>query len=346
MSGRSGDQHQLPVAAMRKQLQHAGAMSFPSRLSTSSKALVLLPLLLLGFIYLFVYPKEFQLQSLMASCAQPPATLMSSSRLGDETTTMATVKPDFRLLIGVLTRADVYERRHLLRMVYNLQRLSSQALAAQVDVRFVFCRLYKDDQRVLVPLEILLHGDIIVLDACEENLNEGKTYTYFSTVASLYADDPYDYVMKVDDDIFVRLPELLASLAKMPREDAYYGATIPCEEMDPHNGYMSGMGYALSWDLVQWVATSDIARNHTVGPEDMMTGQWLREGGKGKNRFNAKPAMHDYLLPVPVDKCEHELMPDSIAVHRLKDNPRWAQVLGYFNFTAALKPSKFYNMKS
>ncbi|XP_048533764.1 uncharacterized protein LOC125512716 [Triticum urartu] len=335
-----GEHHQAATAA-RKQ-QHA--VGFP-RLSTSSKALVLLPLLLLAFIYLFVYPKEFELQSLMSSCVPPPGTYTAAngSTLSSASAIAYARKPDFRLLIGILTRADVYERRHLLRMVYGLQLAADPALAAQVDVRFVFCRLYKDDQRVLIPLEILAHGDVIVLDGCEENLNGGKTHTFFSAVAELYADAPYDYVMKADDDILIRLPALVASLGAMPREDMYYGATIPCNSMDPGRGYMSGMGYALSWDLVQWVAgAGEVTRGRTVGPEDRMTGEWLRVGGKGKNRFNAKPAMYDYPLPVPVDECSHEFVPDTIAVHRLKDNPRWAHALGYFNFTAGLKPSKFY----
>jgi hypothetical protein len=90
--------------------------------------------------------------------------------------------------------------------------------------------------------------------------------------------EPYDYVMKADDDIFLRLPQLVASLDGMPRDDMYYGATIPCDSMDPFREYMAGMAYALSWDLVQWIATSDVARNHSVGTEDMLTGLWLRIG--------------------------------------------------------------------
>ncbi|AQK56064.1 Beta-1,3-galactosyltransferase pvg3 [Zea mays] len=312
--------------------RHGGGGGGLPRLSASSKALVLLPLLLLAFIFLFVYPKEFELQAMLSACG-PAAAEPAAVR-----------KPEFRLLIGVLTRADLYERRHLLRMVYGLQLASPGGLAAHVDVRFVFCRLYKDDQRVLVPLEILAHGDVIVLDGCEENLNGGKTYTFLSAVAALYADEPYDYVMKADDDIFLRLPQLVGSLGGMPREDMYYGATIPCDSMDPFREYMAGMAYALSWDLVQWIATSDVARNHSVGTEDMLTGLWLRIGGKGKNRFNAKPAIHDYLNPVPVDQCEHEFMPTTIGVHRLKSNPRWAEALKYFNFTAGLQPSKFYKI--
>ncbi|GJM87064.1 hypothetical protein PR202_ga02982 [Eleusine coracana subsp. coracana] len=297
-------------AAMKR---HHGSVP---KLSASSKALILLPLVLLAFIFFFVYPREFELQAMMSACSSPPPGTYAAARLAEPAVSR---KPDFRLLIGVLTRADLYERRHLLRM---------------------------DDQRVLVPLEILVHGDVIVLDGCEENLNGGKTFTFLSAAAEIFADEPYDYVMKADDDIFVRLPQLVESLSGMPREDMYYGATIPCSSMDPFHEYMAGMGYVLSWDLVQWIATSDVARTHSVGTEDMLTGKWLHIGGKGKNRFNAKPAIHDYLNPVPVDQCEHAFTPSDIAVHRLKSNPRWAETLKYFNFTAALQSSKFYKIDS
>lgn len=158
--------HDLPV----KKQHHL----FP-KLSRPTTVLIVLPLLLLGFIYLFVYPKEFYLQSLVTSCTGSTYTVANF-------TDTVTRKPDFRLLIGVLTRADLYERRHLLRMVYSLQMGN---LTAHVDVRYVFCRLYKDDQRILVPLEILKHDDIIVMD-CEENLNNGKTFSFFSSIAQMY----------------------------------------------------------------------------------------------------------------------------------------------------------------
>jgi hypothetical protein len=57
-------------------------------------------------------------------------------------------------------------------MVYGVQLRS---LSAQIDVRFVFCRLQTDDQRVFVQLEILAHGDIIVLDAgAKLSLGQGR----------------------------------------------------------------------------------------------------------------------------------------------------------------------------
>jgi hypothetical protein len=242
----------------------------------------------------------------------------------------------FSILIGVLTRADLYERRNFLRMVYGIQSTP----VARIDVRFVFCSLYKDDQRILVALEIMRYKDIIILD-CEENMNSGKTYTYFSSLPAMGL--RYDYVMKVDDDTYFRIDKLAESLRPLPREDTYYGFVIPCESQDPFREYMSGMGFALSWDLVQWIESSPIAKNRSEGTEDMMDGIWLNEGRKANNRFNNKPTMYNF-PGSDIPACAHDLIPDTIAVHKLKDQERWFQVLKYFNVTLAVKESKLYNL--
>lgn len=271
-------------------------------------------------------------------------------------TTAATAIPDFRLLIGILTLADHYERRNLLRLVHGVQL---PVRAAHIDIKFVFCNLTKEDQKVLVALEIMQYNDIIILN-CTENMNKGKTYTYFSSLPTMLDSDvegmnsnssnttksvrPYDYVMKADDDIFFKLDRLAESLRDLPREDLYYGFVIPCAEMNPHLRYMAGMGYVLSWDLVNWIRTSDIPGQHLLGPEDKMLGEWLNRGNRGKSRFNTKPAMYDYPIEKPNDKCSHEFVPDTIAVHRLKDKTKWIRTLKYFNITDGLKPSKMYHI--
>ncbi|URE24610.1 Galactosyltransferase [Musa troglodytarum] len=194
-------------------------------------------------------------------------------------------------------------------------------------------------------MEIMRYDDIIILN-CTENMNEGKTYAYFSSLPKLFDGDrpPYDFAVKADDDIYFRFPKLIESPKKMPREDLYYGFVIPCDSMDPFQEYMSGMGYLLSSDLVEWISTSEVAKNNAAGPEDMMTGKWLREGKKGKNRYNTKYAMYDYAIPEPIDACSHEFVPDTIAVHRLKDNLKWARTLKCLNVTDSLKPSKLYRV--
>uniref|UniRef100_A0A0E0QRS5 Hexosyltransferase n=1 Tax=Oryza rufipogon TaxID=4529 RepID=A0A0E0QRS5_ORYRU len=293
-------------------------------------ALLLLPVALLAALLLVVYPNEFALQASLAGAAA------CGDHQGGGGGGGVQAAPEFRLLIGVLTLPARYERRHLLRMVYALQQ-PAVASRARVDVRFVFCRVGSPEDRVLVSLEAMAYGDVVELD-CPENMDNGKTHAYFSSVPRLFGggEAAYDFVMKADDDTFFRLPELAESLSRAPRRDLYYGCMVPCDYVRGSNEYMSGMGYLLSWDLVEWiVAAAAEIEGRTGGPEDRTLYSWLRRGGRGRNRVDVKPAMYNFPGRHP---CSHEFIPDTIAVHQLKDNRRWARTLQYFNFTAALKP--------
>nr|CAD1827414.1 unnamed protein product [Ananas comosus var. bracteatus] len=279
---------------------------------TLTLVLVLLPLFLLALIFLLVYPNESKLQAGPATdCSR------SSSVLHDAFTYGITVKPDLRLLIGILTLPDSYERRQLVRHAYSL---GQPAHAAHVDVRFVFCNLTKEEQRVLVGLEIMQYDDIIILD-CQENMDGGKTYTFFSSLPRLFADAPYDYAMKTDDDTYVRVANLVGALNSKPRESLYFGLMTPCFGVHSENRYMSGLGYVLSWDLVEWISKSDVAREHQTGPEDLVTGRWFKEGGRSVQMYDATPAIYDY-MEMPYMCYRHEFIPETIAVHKLKGNLR------------------------
>ncbi|XP_051197962.1 beta-1,3-galactosyltransferase pvg3-like [Lolium perenne] len=297
--------------------------------SISTAMLLLLPFGLLVAVILVVYPNELALQS--SPTCQNNAGLTATDVVG--------VAVDFRLLIGVLTLPGLYERRNLIRTVYALQQPSLPA-SRIVDVRFIFCRVASEEERVLVALEAMRYGDVVELD-CTENMDNGKTYSYLSSVPALFGASAYDFVMKTDDDTFFRLPQLAESLGRAPREDLYYGCRVSCDmRRAAKDEYMSGMGYVLSWDLVEWIAAAEVIRNRTAGPEDWTLRKWFGLGGKAKNWVDAKPAMYDF--PQPRDACAHQLVPDTIAVHKLKDNERWSTTLKFFNFTAGLQPSKFF----
>ncbi|GLJ30569.1 hypothetical protein SUGI_0605280 [Cryptomeria japonica] len=40
----------------------------------------------------------------------------------------------------------------------------------------------------------------------------------------------------------------------------------------------------------------------------------------------------------------HKFIPETIAVHKLRDRERWFTVLNYFSFTSYLKESKLYHI--
>ncbi|KNA03410.1 hypothetical protein SOVF_208850 [Spinacia oleracea] len=301
---------------------------------------------------------RFESLSNLSKCAFSPSLVSNSSSSDSLPLSLRTIKSSFssstsssssssgedeiRILVGVLTLPDQYQKRHFLRMIYGTQSPEG----ARVDLKFVFCNLTKEDQKVLVALEIMRYDDIIILN-CQENMNKGKTYTYFSSLPHIFSNNegpypPYHYVLKTDDDTYFRLDNLVKSLRPLPREDLYYGYVIPCPSMDPFVHYMSGMGYLVSWDLVEWIKESDIPKSHLEGPEDKIFGDWMRNGHRGKNRFNAKWSMYNY--PIPHTGCTHELWPDTIAVHLLKTQEKWIKTLEYFNVTKHLKPSKLYHI--
>ncbi|XP_064963479.1 probable beta-1,3-galactosyltransferase 13 [Musa acuminata AAA Group] len=309
---------------------HQPAMEKLSGFRVPKASFILLPMSLVAIIFIVVYPNDLRLQCLVTAGCQPRPQLSAAP------------KHAHRLLLGVFTVPDAYARRSLVRHAYLLQRASLPADAA-VDVRFVLCNLTKEEQRVLVAMEIMLYDDIIILD-CAENVNDGKTYDYLSSLPRvLDAGRAYDYVVKTDDDTYYRLDRLAETLRRLPREDVYLGLRVPCWGKDEGSGFMSGMGYLLSWDLVEWIATSEVVRKKMKGPEDIMTGAWLNEAGRGRNRFDMNPRMYDY--PEGPDTCfRHGFTPDTIAVHKLKDDLKWAKTLQYFNVTQGLRSSKLFHI--
>ncbi|KAJ1263972.1 hypothetical protein BS78_09G227500 [Paspalum vaginatum] len=337
-------------ASLYKQLGLTGA---GSPLSGRHLLLLVLAAGFLAFTVFVVHPNEFRIQSFFAGggCSRPSSAddaspvAVSAPPAQAASSTEPDGDDDVRILIGIQTLPSKYARRHLLRSVYALQAQEHPSLAGRADVRFVFCNVTSPDDAVLVALEILRYGDILVLD-CAENMDNGKTYTFFSTVARAFnatagSRPRYDYVMKADDDTYLRLPALAASLSGASRSDAYYGLQMPCdtENFYPFPPFMSGMGYALSWDLVQWVASSELARREQDGPEDMWTGRWFNFAGKAKNRYDMAPRMYNYKGASPDSCFRHGFVPDTIAVHMLKDDKRWAETLSYFNATAGLPRS-------
>uniref|UniRef100_V5E3F9 Galactosyltransferase n=2 Tax=Kalmanozyma brasiliensis (strain GHG001) TaxID=1365824 RepID=V5E3F9_KALBG len=77
-----------------------------------------------------------------------------------------------------------------------------------------------------------------------------------------------DYVVKVDDDAYVVLEELERHLRVAPRQLTYWGYLV-------RNWFMAGEAYALSSDLVQYVAHSENVLHYIKGKEDKKVAQWI-----------------------------------------------------------------------
>ncbi|GAC93114.1 glycosyltransferase [Pseudozyma hubeiensis SY62] len=184
---------------------------------------------------------------------------------------------------------------------------------SNVQVKFIIGKPRRAHAR-RVALELETFNDIVVLDM-EENMNRGKTHAFFqwaaenATVPFLRPVDQKqqfgasldelaqhgnghgqtrevlggsteqaqryqvlwkkaDYVVKADDDAYLRLQELERHLRVAPRQMTYWGYLI-------RNWFMGGECYALSSDLVQYVAHSESVLHHVNGKEDKKVAQWM-----------------------------------------------------------------------
>jgi hypothetical protein len=97
-----------------------------------------------------------------------------------------------------------------------------------VDIRFVVGLPTEDNVGLLYFLkwEQDRYDDLQILNM-SENMNEGKSYEYFASLARKFPSDdpnqrPYDYAMKADDDTLLNLPKLVERLRPLvPREETY-----------------------------------------------------------------------------------------------------------------------------
>ncbi|KAF8730174.1 hypothetical protein HU200_017146 [Digitaria exilis] len=317
-----------------------------SRMSSRPLCLALLSVILVTVIYLVVFPDDgSKLTDVFGPGSSSSWDSNGAGVSAKNQLPQAADEPvDLRMLMGIMTIPSAYERRALLRLAYSLQ---PRPVRAVVDVCFVLCTIDKEEDRILVSLEIIAHGDILVVN-CTENMNDGKTYAYFSAVPRLFAAaPPYDYVGKTDDDTYYRVAALADSLRGKSRRDAYHGFSTPCHT-DPERQYMSGMGYTSCRGT--WWSGSRRRRSSptttTSGRTRTSAGGYAR-GGKKMNVYNEEPKMYDYWdreMDTGMNCFRHEHRADTVAVHKLKDRLKWARTLHFFNATQGLRPSELYHV--
>ncbi|WVN88896.1 uncharacterized protein L203_104111 [Cryptococcus depauperatus CBS 7841] len=209
------------------------------------------------------------------------------------------------VFIGIFTTDSGLERRQLIRQSYASHWRSRREGTEGVRVRFVMGRPRKRYEKA-IQLEIEAFNDIVLLDM-EENMNSGKTYTFFSWAAenatvpdweypfhsrspSAFAEDKREeldmpeekldapvwkgerkpnFVAKADDDAFIMLAELEKRLRVAPREKSFWGYLVK-------NKFMAGECYALSYDLVQYIHSTPAIKRMIKGKEDKLTAKWMK----------------------------------------------------------------------
>eukprot|EP00834_Sanchytrium_tribonematis_P008533 NODE_1034_length_2521_cov_0.334847.p1 type:complete len:262 gc:universal NODE_1034_length_2521_cov_0.334847:1787-1002(-) len=189
------------------------------------------------------------------------------------------------IFVGILTMISKYERRSLIRNCYM------RDIPAGMTVKFIFGKPKNEFEQNLLDMESSLYNDIIVMDI-EENLDDGKTYSFVKW-ASLNL--KYEMLFKTDDDVFLHLYNLISRINKLKKEvgsdftGVYYGRHVK------GTIFQAGMGYLLSWDLVDFIAKDEYARQHIVGQEDGLLASWLKHGNKIKHFISEDEDVNSFL---------------------------------------------------
>lgn len=179
-----------------------------------------------------------------------------------------------------------------------------------------------------------LYCDVFIL-TCEENMNEGKTYTYFKEAMELFP--CFNFYAKVDDDTAFAPDKLSAKLRSMPNDMALIiGRTHSIDDLwllslkwiyygfrdlswAQRQNYTAGLLYVLNTRAVkQWIALNP-SSTQSYGDEDQRTSYYM--GLIGAKVINLDTEIHDYIgakIYNQVTTWKSEITNTSLAVHKCK----------------------------
>ncbi|CAB4492484.1 unnamed protein product [Rhizophagus irregularis] len=233
--------------------------------------------------------------------------------------------PSVRIFIGIWSVADKYEIRHLIRTLNLKQRRN---LAGDI-VDFKFILGIPSDNNPELKLKLKAendtYGDLVMLDMVE-NMNNGKGYYYWKWIAEQLDTTRYDYVSKVDDDLFIHFQNLALNLRPLTRGHLYYG------NKSPHSFFIRGTIEVLSVDLAHLIASFPFKKREWNGPEDVQLGAFLNKHAKSLNTIgeNCLIFTDPRIRKVRRKMWRPWASPNSIAIHWLKDIRAWKGVIDLY----------------
>ena len=186
------------------------------------------------------------------------------------------------LLIVVMSAPTHFDVRNVIRETW------AHILPNGASVRFVLGRKNLPEETVEnMKQEDKIHRDLLLLDDIEESYSS-LTKKLLSTLKWIDAHVKYNFLMKVDEDSFVRVENILEELLAKPQQRLYWGFFdgrahvkrvgkwaekdfVLCDRYLP---YALGGGYVISKDLVAYVAkNADMLKQ--LNNEDVSLGTWL-----------------------------------------------------------------------
>ena len=169
-------------------------------------------------------------------------------------------------------------------------------------------------------------------------IGKGDSWT-ISICNGTQRDEEIDFAQKADDDAFVHVPNLVKRLQSLTQpgmnlngemltriDGVYLGRICPVR---PTSTFKCGMGYVLSWDLVDWISSNPFAFENRIGVEDQRVDLWVRTSGKLKQDIKEGPDLF-YDSPGSGALWAHDYTPNTIVIHQLKNTTLYLQAAAHF----------------
>jgi hypothetical protein len=235
-----------------------------------------------------------------------------------------------RILYGIFTMAHKSETRAVVR-----QQTQCDFDNDMSQVVFVVGMPATDKEFETISRESKMYNDIFVL-TCEENMNYGKSYTYFKE--ALEKLPCFDFYAKVDDDTAFDPVKMSNKIAGIPdntslligriaenKDTDFLGYTLKSIQFFLHDmswiyhvkRYTAGMFYILNSRAVRvWIELNPV---DFYGDEDMRTSYYMNQVGARVVDFG--DAFHDYIKYKTSAFQGHwrrDITNESLAVHQYK----------------------------
>ena len=199
----------------------------------------------------------------------------------DKINSMSLIEKVF-LVIFVISAPSNADRRQIIRLTWALK------LPKDVKLFFVVCEKHLPNiTKYLLKEERKYNKDMIIIPNLVDEYKQ-LTMKVIASMKWINENIEFDYVLKADDDTFVRVDIMVNKLRSKPKERLYWGQFSHGSKIvksgnwaekrayicDTYVSYALGGGYVLSKDLVAYIVdNSDKLKKFTN--EDVSVGTWL-----------------------------------------------------------------------
>ena len=221
------------------------------------------------------------------------------------------------LFIGIFCTANTDRTR----MRTHFQNYLSSKYCHNVGYEFVIATKSMSYSSLhILYTEQQLHRDLYLLTNQTENMNSGKTFTFFTQI-----DRPFRWIAKMDMDTFPVLPNMVRVFKNLSNAiDSYWGAfcVIKNKKFAKHNiKFAAGAFYAITSDVIHslHIYKDSLQR---LGPEDQVTAAWLRKLHIGNRAIDC--GWGNTCINIDTFKVfARPLAADTVFVHKVKHKHDW-----------------------